>query len=183
MAGSVAGDLRRRRPRAVRWLRRDDGVAVTELALVLPLLLVLLIGMIDFGKAVNYWIDMTHLANEGSRLAVVNSNPGASQGQTLQYYIAHQADSGELTDGAKVSICWYKAGDGSSTSTPSVGDSVKVTLTYQYNWSKFLGASLPIIGKALAVASTTIGSSSAMRIETVSPSLNYQPSDNTGPAC
>src|SRR5437660_292654 len=45
------------------------GVALAELALVLPLLLVLLLGMLDFGKAFNDWIDETHLANEGAGLA------------------------------------------------------------------------------------------------------------------
>ena len=44
---------------------REAGVALVEFALVLPLLLVILFGMLDFGKAFNYWIDTTHLANSG----------------------------------------------------------------------------------------------------------------------
>src|SRR5919199_6301171 len=62
--------------------REDRGVALTEMALVLPLLLLLILGMIDFGKAINYWIDNTHLANAGARLAVVNGNPCATAGST-----------------------------------------------------------------------------------------------------
>ena len=53
----------------------ERGVALIEFALVLPLLLVLLLGMIDAGKAFNYWNDETHLANEAARYAVVNSSP------------------------------------------------------------------------------------------------------------
>ena len=59
-------------PRAV---RNEDGAALVEFVLVLPLLLLLLIGMLDLGKAFNYWIDETHLANEGARYAAVNKNP------------------------------------------------------------------------------------------------------------
>src|ERR671924_2194372 len=80
--------------RALSWCGEDRGTSVTEFALVLPLLLVLILGMIDFGKAINYWIDQTHLANEGARLAVVNKNPGGS-GTTLQDYLRGQTSSAE----------------------------------------------------------------------------------------
>src|SRR3982751_4555413 len=83
---------------ALRRCRDERGVALTEMALVLPLLLLLILGMVDFGKAINYWIDNTHLANEGARLAVVNSNPGSGLAtpKNLQQYLLSQADSGEL---------------------------------------------------------------------------------------
>src|SRR5205814_6639181 len=77
------------------------GVALAELALVLPILLVLLLGMLDFGKAFNYWIDETHLANEGARFAEVNNVPG---GGSLQSYILSQADTNELRNGGTSSV-------------------------------------------------------------------------------
>src|SRR3989442_9410971 len=52
-----------------RFVKDTRGTALAELALVLPLLLVLIMGMLDFGKAFNEWIDETHPANEGARLA------------------------------------------------------------------------------------------------------------------
>ena len=77
-------------------LREDAGTALVEYALVMPLLLLLVFGMLDFGRAFNYWIDTTHLANEGARWAVVNYNPGAG---TLQEYVKGQANTVELRDG------------------------------------------------------------------------------------
>src|SRR5438477_9560363 len=56
-------------------LRQEDGTSLVEFALVLPLLLLLLLGMLDFGKAINYWLDDTHLANEGARFAAVDNWP------------------------------------------------------------------------------------------------------------
>src|SRR5437870_11459882 len=79
--------------RALRRCRDERGVALTEMALVLPLLLLLILGMVDFGKAINYWIDNTHLANEGARLAVVNSNAGGAT--ALQDYLVGQTASAE----------------------------------------------------------------------------------------
>lgn len=55
------------------------GTALAELAIVMPLLMVLLLGMMDFGKAFNEWLDEAHLANEGARLAAVNYCPDATQ--------------------------------------------------------------------------------------------------------
>src|SRR5215210_4185151 len=68
--------------RSLRTLTDESGAVLIEFVLLLPLLLVLLFGMLDFGKAYNYWIDETHLANEGARFAAVNKNPGP--GATLQ---------------------------------------------------------------------------------------------------
>src|SRR5919204_6015018 len=134
--------------------REERGVALTEMAVVLPLLLLLLLGMIDFGKAINYWIDETHLANSGARWAVVNYNPGdptntgISTTKPLQTYIREQADSRELrgevqgtqqsAHHADVKICFYH--NGNSTTSPLVGDTVKVTVEYRYDWLHYLFA-------------------------------------------
>jgi Flp pilus assembly protein TadG len=157
-----------------RLVREERGVALTEMAVVLPWLLVLLLGLIDFGKAINYWIDETHLANSGARWAVVNYNPGDPTNTgigspTLQTFIRNQADTAELrgsvkgtqqnAHSAQVKICFYH--NGSSTTAPVVGDTVKVTVSYRYDWLHYL------FSKANIGPSTTIGSSSAMRLETL----------------
>ncbi|MFI7600242.1 TadE family protein [Actinoplanes sp. NPDC049681] len=45
----------------------DHGAAAVEMALVLPLLLLLLFGIIDFGRALNAQITLTEAAREGAR--------------------------------------------------------------------------------------------------------------------
>ena len=76
----------------------ESGVALIEFVLVLPLVLLLLFAMIDFGKAFNYWNDETHLANEAARYAVVNKNPFNGT-PNLEDAIRKQADSAELRKG------------------------------------------------------------------------------------
>jgi Flp pilus assembly pilin Flp len=52
--------------------RRDqEGAAAVEFALLLPLLVLLLFGMIEFGLAFNTRIQATNAAREGARQAVV----------------------------------------------------------------------------------------------------------------
>ena len=51
--------------------RTDSGAATVELALLLPLLLVLVFGIIDFGRAFNAQVTLSEAAREGARLAAV----------------------------------------------------------------------------------------------------------------
>jgi Flp pilus assembly protein TadG len=48
-------------------VRHDNGAAMVELALILPVLLVLLFGIIEFGRAYNATISMQAAAREGAR--------------------------------------------------------------------------------------------------------------------
>jgi Flp pilus assembly protein TadG len=134
----------------------EAGVALVEFALVLPLLLILLLGMLDFGKAFNYWNDTTHLANEGARWAVVNKNPG---GGTLQQYIQQQADTPELRNGGTSSVPGpLQVCISFPNGTANVGDPVHVTASLTYNW-------LPYLGTRLGITQTAITGSSTMRLE------------------
>ena len=150
----------------LRRLRREEhGVALVEFALVAPLLLVILFAMLDFGRTFNYWIDATHLANEGARWAVVNKNPASSG--SLQQYIQQQADTDELRNGGSSSVpsalqvCISFPGGSSA-----LGNPVQVTASVTYNW-------LPCLSdQALGgLTSTTVSSSSTMRLE--APPTNY----------
>ena len=145
------------RSRPVRRVRGERGAALVEFALILPVLALLLFGMLDFGKAFNYWIDETHLANEGARWAVVNKNPASSG--SLQNYIRQQATSNELRNGGTssvsnpVQVC-IEFPNGTS----NVGDPVRVELTTTYRW-------LGVLAARMSVTQTTIKGSSTMRLE------------------
>jgi hypothetical protein len=146
----------------------ERGVALVEFALVLPLVLLLLFGMIDFGKAINYWNDETHLANEAARQAVVNSCP--SCGTTINNWIKSRADSAELRTGSGSSVsppglkvCIWFPDNNHKYSDPSVrdhdvGDPVQVIVHAQYNWLAYL------VGKGISPNSDLTGTST-MRLE------------------
>jgi len=50
---------------------RDRGAAAVEFAIVLPILLLIVFGIIDFGRLLNAQITLTQAAREGARLAAV----------------------------------------------------------------------------------------------------------------
>jgi len=138
--------------------RQEEGVALVEFALVAPLLLVILFGMLDFGRTFNYWIDATHLANEGARWAVVNKNPASSG--TLQDYIQQQADTDELRNGGSSAVPSALEVCIAFPNGATVGNPVQVTASLTYNWLPFL--SQQALG---GLTSTTVSSSSTMRLE------------------
>jgi TadE-like protein len=53
---------------ALRWLRESSGAELVELAVALPLLLVLVIGIIDFARAYNTKHVMSNAAREAARI-------------------------------------------------------------------------------------------------------------------
>jgi TadE-like protein len=156
------------------WTKTKEsrGVALAELALVLPLLLVLILGMIDFGKAFNEWIDETHMANEGARLAAVgypaiagtcNGATAANPNDCLARWIQESADLSELKSGRTgnayvgsqdaARVCISYPTNPVTNTHGQVGDPVEVTVRATYHWLNYLvkqvdlGAT-PIEGKA-----------------------------------
>jgi len=63
--------------RAFKRLRPDSGEALLEMALVLPILLVLSMGMLDFGRAFHAKSLVDQAAREGARIAVISGNTAA----------------------------------------------------------------------------------------------------------
>ncbi|MEZ4673556.1 MAG: TadE/TadG family type IV pilus assembly protein [Caldilineaceae bacterium] len=47
-------------------LRREEGTSLVELALLLPLFLLLILGVFDFGNGFNTYLGMTNAAREGA---------------------------------------------------------------------------------------------------------------------
>ena len=58
-----------------RFLRSEKGQAMVEFALVLPLLLALLCGIVDFGWLYYNQITLNNAAREGARYAVIHYAP------------------------------------------------------------------------------------------------------------
>ena len=138
-------------PRPLRTMRRlarsEHGTAVVEFALVAPILFALVFGILEFGRVLNAYNDMTQLAGQGARAAVVNRNPdGTSVGagtvdgapcETQAYSIQCQlagfyARQDSLSN---VKVCIVNP----NAPTPiAIGMPVTVHVTYTYNFSEGL---------------------------------------------
>jgi hypothetical protein len=137
-------------------IRHEDGQALPEFALVIPLLVLVLFAVIDFGKAFNYWNNATHITAEGARYAAVNNKPFPTNPASLQGQLLAEASTDELRDGDTASVP-----DGATVcidfpdGTPQRGHPVRVTMSFEYSW-------LPL----LDLFATDVTSTSVMRLET-----------------
>jgi hypothetical protein len=119
-------------------MRGESGQGIVEFALVVPFICVLVLVLVDFGKAMNYWLDLNRVANEVARVEAVNSpvTESSIRGRLL---------STELRGDACVNVAFPDGRD--------VGDRVDVELTSDYHWFDVpgwipLGGILTIKGRA-----------------------------------
>jgi len=145
------------RGRAARLVGRlgatgEAGTAVVEFALVaLPLFLIVL-GILDFGRALNYYNDLTQLTGQGARAASVNQNPnGGAADANFQQQLVDAADSNELKSGISVCITDMPGGP---------GDRVTVTASYNFTF-------LPLVRPA----ALTLRAAQSARFEGSTPSF------------
>ncbi len=135
-------------------IRRERGNAVLELALTLPLLLLVVMGMFDFGLMFQRYELITNAAREGARIGVL---PGYTttdaQNRALQYL-----SSANLT-GASVSATTSTINVG-TPSTPTTAVTVTVTYTHNFLW---IGPIIKLFGGTLG--SNTLTAISTMRQE------------------
>jgi hypothetical protein len=167
-------------------LTGEEGQTLVEFALILPLLLIVVLGIIDLGKAFGYKNDETNLANQAARLAAVNQCPGGCT--SIEAWIRNQAPN-ELRLGTgsiappglqAISAIKFEFTDPGPLNH-CVGDSVKATIKAHYNWLNFLKGVLPSLG-------TDITASATMRLEKdysrTNPALNkYAPLNPTEDIC
>lgn len=164
-------------------LRREDGVAMTEFALIVPVFLLIVAGLLGFGRVFFYWIEANHLASETARWAVVDRNPYAPEGasppgaggKTLQRH-AKESATVEFESDASVCIDFPppNAGDPANTlASVELGEPVRVRIQKPFSF-------VPILG----MGTITVRGSSTMRIErfagTADSPTAYSDSQNEG---
>ena len=79
-------------------LAERKGQSLVEFALVLPILLLVVVGILEFGIAFRTFQVVTNAAREGARTAVVGAEPAQVRGRVEQYLNSGGLDLG--ADGA-----------------------------------------------------------------------------------
>jgi Flp pilus assembly protein TadG len=134
-----------------RMVVSTEGVALVEFALVVPVLLLLLVGILDTGRAVNAYVTISNASREGARYAALNPTaaPSAIKSSAVLPH-AQQLDPSDLT-GIKVYVTYSNANVTSTacpvaTTTAPPASSPPATIPVRvdviYPWSKatlFLG--------------------------------------------
>jgi Flp pilus assembly protein TadG len=127
-----------------RTRRLERGAAAVEMAIILPLLVLLLGGMVDYGRFFFTQIQLTNAAREGARAAIVGGDPvmrATAAGGTTPGWVSMTLASNVLPT------------TGCGGSTP---DKVKVTTKAQFQFF-FVGVLPGVPSSTTISADATMG--------------------------
>jgi Flp pilus assembly protein TadG len=149
----------------VRRLRQavacERGTAILETAMTLPLLLLVTVGIFEFGRAFQTWQVLTNAAREGARVAVLpNYVAGAAEARAQQYLVSGQlpnAGSATVTVDPTVSV---NIGAGGTASTSVV------TVNYPFQFMVLQPVASLVVRGSTVGGPITLSASAQMRNET-----------------
>lgn len=104
-------------------IRDEHGQSMTEFAVILPILVVLLFGIVQFGILFNNYVTLTDAARAGARAAAVSRQASDPVGNATAAVRSSAGDLNQSNLNVDVSSDW------------SPGDPVTVTATYPYSIS------------------------------------------------
>lgn len=143
-----------------RLLRNDDGVEAVEFALVVPILLMLISGIVNLGFAFNAATIVTTAVRDGARMASLGGTVADicsavwNDANSLQNVATAKLT---ITSGTNITVTQATKTSSScnATTVPTSGDTATVTLQYTNKWL------IPIV----FTSDQVITRSSQMRIE------------------
>lgn len=80
----------------MKFIKNKNGQAIVELAIILPVLLIILFGIFEFGRVMNVYLVITSASREGARIAAV--------GNTDSYIVQKIQDATSTLDLNKLNI-------------------------------------------------------------------------------
>lgn len=147
----------------LRHLKRSDrGAELIEFALAFPLLLLVILGIVDFGFLFQRMAVITNAAREGARVAVL---PGYATGDVTARVQAYVQTGGVPTTPGNPTVAVNDVTVNTSPGGPTLPGK-RVTVTYTHNYV-FLGPMLGWFGGSLT--SVPVRGISVMRDEPGNP--------------
>jgi Flp pilus assembly protein TadG len=168
----------------IRRLRGENGQALVELAFVLPLVLLFLFGIIDFGLALNSQNEDTNIANIAVREAAVMGTANTATctlngNAVVEHYLSQwtMCEAQVLGETPPTNVCVYDtAGSTPSAATYTTGDPVEVEVSSSFAWLK-------LITGRVSNLSSTIGANATMRVEGTITGANTFLTNPSGMTC
>jgi len=121
------------------------GAAAVEFALVVPLFVIFILGMMEFGRAMMVMEVMTNAAREGCRTGVLPGSSSTDVTNTVNTYADNSAVSHTyVTTGV------YVNGSSGDPSTAAQGDQIKVTVSLPFDRVTWLPVPIFLGGKTLS---------------------------------
>ena len=80
--------------------RRERGAALLEAAIVVPIILLISVGIFEFGRAYQTWQVLTNAAREGARLAIISGSTDTDVETRVRNYMS----AGQLENASTATV-------------------------------------------------------------------------------
>ncbi len=107
---------------------RERGQAMVETAIVIPILLVLMFGIFEVGRAYETWQVLTNAAREGARMSVTPSSVEATTTALIREYMAN----GQLPKSATAAVVVNKSASINVNGTAVSASAVIVDYPFEF---------------------------------------------------
>ena len=150
------------------------GAALVEVALVLPLLLMLLLNAVNFGMYIYAWVTVANAARAGAEYATYDgaavTAPGQPSASQVQGLVTSDVTTLPNRGSISTTVC-YQTGTNSPTcsisgliTAPDAGSYALSAVTVSYTYQPFLSAfNIPSAGVYLTLPPSTISQQIVMR--------------------
>lgn len=139
-----------------RFRQTEAGQSLVEFTMILPIFLVLMFGLVDFGRAFYTWLLVTNAAREGARVAAVQADSSSVDARIYDSFCSTYPSDCSL-EPAKLAIT-------KTNIQGTRGSAVTINLAYNFEFVTPLGAMLKLVGGS-DLAAPTITAHSSMRLE------------------
>jgi Flp pilus assembly protein TadG len=138
-------------------IRRERGAALIETALALPMVLLVAVGIFEFGRAYQTWQILTNAAREGARIAVLADSTNADITTAVNNYLI----GGQLPNPGSAVVSIDRTVPFGTFKTAS-----RITVQYPFNFT-VLNPVIRLVkaGSTTGQGTTTMSSSALMRNE------------------
>ncbi len=140
--------IRRRREKG------EKGQALVEFALLVPIFLILLFAIVDFGMGFYSWITVTNSAREGARIGAVLASENEIRDRVFD-------TAGLINEGTNMDVFVTNSADNGGLP----GESVVVQVDYRYDLITPLASLVAFLSGDIIGPQLTLSSTAEMRLE------------------
>lgn len=134
----------------------ERGQSLVEFTLIIPIFLLLVFAIVDFGMGLYSWITVTNAAREGARLGTVGADQAA--------ITARVRDTAGNLDNSDLTVTVTNCVSGCST-TGDPGESLSVHVDYDYHLITPVSSILNLISGGSIGPTLTFDATAEMRLE------------------
>ena len=150
------------------WLHRargERGAALVETAFVLPIMLLVCVGILEFGRAYQTWQVVTNASREGARVAILPEYVDASVVSRVKTYLKNGGLPAAVVDSANTKVLITETTIPISVGGATTATAARIVVEYPFEFMVLQPVAQLVVNGSAAGAPFTMRMTTIMRNE------------------